>query len=399
MLIKCTACGHSGEVNDSRLPEGRLKATCPSCGHLFFFERQAPAARLSGQPDDAADFMASLEGEAAKGIPQHTVPQFVPPSAPGAKDTRSAGAGLLEHRLTFHGKGGELFVLFLKNAFLSIITLNIYYFWGKTKVRQYIYGQMELLGERFNYHGTGKELFRGAFKAGGILFLLFGVPKLLEEFVHPWFGLLIFIGVFLLRPFVQVTARRYRYSRTEWHGVRFSFRGTIKDGMKLIISGSFLSIISLGFYYPRYYIQKQAFFRENAFFGNAAFKYNGDSKDVFKRILVGQVLSVVTMGLYWFWYKAYLMRYDWEHTSIQSVRFGSDITGGKLFKYHLGNALLLILTMGIGYAWFVKRKTEFWTRYVHMTGEFDFNAIRQSTSGAKASGDDLADALDVDFAF
>ncbi|OGQ52262.1 MAG: hypothetical protein A3J24_02750 [Deltaproteobacteria bacterium RIFCSPLOWO2_02_FULL_53_8] len=306
---------------------------------------------------------------------------------------------MLEHRLTFHGKGRELFILFLKNAFLSIITLNIYYFWGKTKVRQYIYGQMELLGERFNYLGTGKELFRGAFKAGGILFLAIGLPNILSDVVHPAFGVLVFVGIYLLRPFVQVTARRYRYSRTEWHGVRFSFRGTIKDGMRLMIPGSFLSLISLGLYYPRYYVQKQAFFRENAFFGTAAFKYTGDSKDIFRHIVVGLILSVVTLGIYWFWYKAYLMRYDWERTSIQSVRFGSNITGGGLFRYHVGNALLLIFTFGIGYAWYVKRKTEFWTRYVHMTGEFDFNAIRQSANDAKASGDDLADALDVDFAF
>lgn len=402
MIIKCPACGHSGEVDDNKIPEGKLKATCPSCKNLFFFEKQAPDNRLSAQPDDAADFMASLKKDDAKGIPQHAAPQFVPPAAPSAssaKAAKPAPTGLLDHRLTFHGTGGALFSLILKNALLSIVTLNIYYFWGKTKIRQYLYGQMELLGERFNYLGTGKELFKGAFKAGGILFLLIGLPNILSEFIHPAFGFLAFVGIYLLRPFVQVAARRYRYSRTEWHGVRFSFRGTIKDGMKLIISGSFLSLISLGFYYPRYYIQKQAFFRENAFFGNVAFKYTGESKDVFRRIIVGLILSVVTLGLYWFWYRAYLMRYDWEHTSLQSVRFGSDITGGKLLKYHIGNILLLIFTMGVGYPWFVKRRTEFWSRYVHMTGEFDFNTIRQSASDAKASGDDLADALDVDFAF
>lgn len=398
MLIKCPTCGHSGEVDDNIIPEGKVKATCPSCKNVFHFSK--PSAQESvAQPDDAADFLASLKKEAAKGVHQDAAPQFVPPTAPSAKDTKPETSNLLEHSLTFHGKGADLFILFLKNAFLSIITLNIYYFWGKTKIRQYIYGQMELLGERFNYLGTGRELFNGAFKAGGLLFLFIGLPNILSEFVHPAFGVLVFVGIYLLRPFVQVSARRYRYSRTEWHGVRFSFRGTIKEGMKLIIPGSILSIITLGFYYPSYYIKKQAFFREKTFFGTAAFKYTGNSKDVSRHIIVGLYLCIVTLGLYWFWYKAHLMRYDWEHTSIQSVKFGSNITGGKLFSYHLGNAALIIFTLGIGYAWFVKRKTEFWTKYVHLTGKFDFETILQNKDNSKASGDDLADALDVDFAF
>lgn len=323
----------------------------------------------------------------------------MPPASAGGQKAGAQPAGLLQHRLTFHGQGGALFLIYLKNTLFSIITLNIYYFWGKTKVRQYLYGQMELLGERFNYLGTGKELFRGAYRAGGIFFVAFVVPNLLAEFINEAFGFLVFISIFLLRPFVMVAARRYRYSRTEWHGVRFSFRGSIKECLKLFISGSFLSVITLGFYYPRYYIQKQTFFRENTFFGTAVFKYTGESKDVFKRIILGQFLTLITLGVYWFWYRAYLMRYDWEHTSIQSVRFGSEITGGKLLKYHLGNALLLVFTLGIGYAWFIKRRMEFWARYVHMTGEFDFDSIRQTANDAKASGDDLASMLDIDFAF
>jgi len=410
MLLQCPSCGHSAEVEDARIPEGRVKAVCPACEHRFVFTKQTSIEGFAGRHLENPPYLDSLRGEQAHGLAQHAAPKFsltspaegganIPPDASSGKKAGARPAGLLQHRLTFHGQGGSLFVIYLKNMFLSLITLNIYYFWGKTRVRQYLYSQMELLGERFTYLGTGKELFRGAYKAGGIFLVAFVVPNLLSQFVHQAFGILILISIFLLRPFVMVAARRYRYSRTEWHGVRFSFRGSIKEGMKLFISGSFLSVITLGFYYPRYYIQKQAFFREHAFFGTAAFKYTGESKDVFKRMLFGLFLSFITLGIYWFWYKAYLMRYDWEHTSIQSVRFGSEITGGKLLRYHLGNALLLILTMGIGYAWFVKRKTEFWAKYIHMTGEFDFNAIRQTANDAKASGDDLASMMDIDFAF
>ncbi|MBI5561537.1 MAG: zinc-ribbon domain-containing protein [Deltaproteobacteria bacterium] len=388
MLIECPSCHHSGEVDGGGLPYGLLKARCPRCGHGFTFTRRndAPRHPLHGG-------MASALGDAPA---KNTATP--PPAAPPPRPDKPAGGGAARS-LAFHGTGSALLGIYAVNMLLSVITLNIYYFWGKVKLRKYLYGQMELMGERFNYLGTGKELFRGAFKAGAIFFAAFIVPNLLSRFVNPAFGFLVFVNMFLLRPFILVAARRYRMSRTEWHGVRFSFRGTVAEGMKLYISGGFLSVITLGFYYPRHYIAKQAFWRENSFYGSAAFKYDGESKDVFRRMIIGMLLMPATFGIYWFWYRAQLMRYDWGHTSIQSVRFSSSITGGQLFGYHLVNLLIVVFTLGIGYPWFVKRKTEFWTRYVAMTGEFDFDRIRQAPSDAKASGDDLADMLDIDFAF
>ena len=44
------------------------------------------------------------------------------------------------HRLPFqyHGDGGSLFVLLLKNVLLTLITLGIYLPWAKTARRQYL---------------------------------------------------------------------------------------------------------------------------------------------------------------------------------------------------------------------------------------------------------------------
>jgi uncharacterized membrane protein YjgN (DUF898 family) len=45
-------------------------------------------------------------------------------------------------RLIFSGSGGPLFGIFLRNLFLSILTLGIYYFWGKVRARRYILGHV-----------------------------------------------------------------------------------------------------------------------------------------------------------------------------------------------------------------------------------------------------------------
>ena len=45
-----------------------------------------------------------------------------------------------ENPLVYDGKGGQIFQLWLMNFLLKIITLGIYSFWGKTRLRKYIYG-------------------------------------------------------------------------------------------------------------------------------------------------------------------------------------------------------------------------------------------------------------------
>src|SRR5215470_15846849 len=83
-------------------------------------------------------------------------------------------------RATFQGDGPVLFGLYVQNILLSIVTLGIYWFWGKVRIRQYLYGQVALEGGTFSYLGQGKELFIGWLKAiglflvGGVLFLGLG---------------------------------------------------------------------------------------------------------------------------------------------------------------------------------------------------------------------------------
>jgi uncharacterized membrane protein YjgN (DUF898 family) len=38
------------------------------------------------------------------------------------------------HRLSFHGTGGALFGIHIVTLLLSLVTLGIYSFWGRTKV-------------------------------------------------------------------------------------------------------------------------------------------------------------------------------------------------------------------------------------------------------------------------
>lgn len=74
--------------------------------------------------------------------------------------------------VNFDGRIGELYKIFLLNLFLGILTLGIYHFWGKTRVRRYVTSSFSIANDRLEYTGYGSELFWGFIKALIILVVL-----------------------------------------------------------------------------------------------------------------------------------------------------------------------------------------------------------------------------------
>ncbi|MCX6613298.1 MAG: DUF898 family protein, partial [Acidobacteria bacterium] len=73
------------------------------------------------------------------------------------------------NRFVYHGVGTDLFGMRIYHLLLTILTLGVFSFWGKTRVRKYLCSQAEFLGDRFCFHGTGKELFQGWLKGVPLL--------------------------------------------------------------------------------------------------------------------------------------------------------------------------------------------------------------------------------------
>jgi len=74
--------------------------------------------------------------------------------------------------LSFEGNGAELFGILMKNFFLNLLTLGIYYPWAKAKQLRYYYGSSRIHGSDFQFHGTGREMFIGLTKALVVLAVL-----------------------------------------------------------------------------------------------------------------------------------------------------------------------------------------------------------------------------------
>src|SRR6266446_1421486 len=327
---------------------------------------------------------------------------LLPPAMPPGSPPGAEGPDVVR-RPSFHGSGGTLLGIHVVNVLLILVTLGVYYFWAKTRVRRYLFSQTQFEADRFAYHGTAKELLLGFLKAFGVF--LFPIIVLLG--VRDWPGVdanikavaasLASILFFIFTPVAVVGSRRYRLSRTSWRGIRFSFRGKAWNFIRIFIKGSFLTGLTFGLYYPVYLSRRQAFMVSHSYFGNEPFEFDGRGRDLLGNYLLALLLTLPTLGLCWVWFVARKRRFFWNHTRFGAARFRSTVTGGALLGLYVVNGLLLVLTLGLAWPWVRVRNIRFAFRYLALEGPLDLERIQQQAQFASATGEGLAGFLDTGF--
>ena len=164
----------------------------------------------------------------AVGLPPPFEPQPVPShQAPALAPTRPV----------YDGKLSELYGIYLRHLLLMVLTLGWSRFWGRTRIRRYLWNHMAVLGDRFEYRGRGIELMVGFLIVLAILIVWAGVIWAIWHFgLHdravPGVDIinLIFVSIALIGvPLAyvgQYSGLRYKLSRTRWRGIRCAMEGS-----------------------------------------------------------------------------------------------------------------------------------------------------------------------------
>ena len=398
------------------------------------------------QTESTAAGESTLENTREESLPsQSMMPSSLdstgePPLLPSNARAKGSQSNRVRY-LKFWGAGRSLFGVFLTNTFLSLITLGLYSFWGRVRVREYVNSQTSFAGSRFAYHGTGQELLIGWAKALGVFglpyiffsalpFMWKGVPEIVP---HAIAGLLLLVFI----PIAVVGAHRYRLSRTSLRNIRFSFRGRVPDYMKLWLKGSLLSVVTLGFYYPYFENARREFLVTHSYYGNQPFLYDGQGKDLLKifgkasglylltmigigsllGLVVGSlslplakistvmmasgffmaVLPVTALIVPWFYLQAARQRFFWAHTRFGEARFHYPISAWRLFELRLGHLALLLTTLGFTWPWVQIRNLQFMYHFLSLHGPVSFQAIEQEAHDASPTGEALAGFFDAGF--
>jgi uncharacterized membrane protein YjgN (DUF898 family) len=216
--------------------------------------------------------------------------------------TESGAAGespMPGQQFAYDGRLGELYGIFIGNLLLSIVTLGFYRFWGKTRMRRYIWSRVSLSGDAFEYTGTGGELFIG-FLIVVVLFFAASILRTVVDLQSPpdspipdltnlAFGLIVVYLVFVAR----YAAQRYRLTRTLWRGIRGGMTGSAWAwGFKAMLLGV-LTAITLGFAGPWAQMRLLDDRMNNSYFGDAKAELDSSSGPLYIAFLIGIAISVV----------------------------------------------------------------------------------------------------------
>ena len=351
-----------------------------------------------------------------------------------------------------------LLPLALINALLQVLTLGLYRFWAKTKVRRHIWSCVYINGHPLEYTGKGSELFFGAL----LVFLILGLPTGLAISVlsiaygpeHPAVAgvqVLLALLIMILWGAAVYRARRYQLSRTLWRGIRGALVGSTTVYMLTYFGSILARAMTFGWSTPVMNFNLQQQIVSDMRFGDMAFRFKGRAGPLYPRyalcwflMLVGGIALIAVIGIeiaalfgddlnavfsetespqpqdrdfkvgiavasaaalyllylivypmIWALYTARELKLFASFTSIDKARFQLDATSGSLILLSLGNLFLWIFTLGIAAPFIQQRTVRYLCDRMTVEGTVDVDRIMQSLAPVTRTGEGLADAFDV----
>ncbi len=339
---------------------------------------------------------------------------------------------------SFSGQGAELFGIMIVNFIFTILTLGIYHFWGKVKVRKYLWKHANILGSPLEYTGNGLELF--------VSFLIVFAALMLYSFIlnfAPLLGLIAVPALFWAIYFAMYRSIRFRLTRTRWRGIYANLAGSAVKFANNVIFLSIANVVCLGCLTPYITARLYRLVLNNVYWGSMKFSFNGTAKPLYKSFFIGlgvAVLALILFGVFGYgyfiilaagmlhgggygfehavymvmilylaaimvvalgflYYAACKTRWFYDHLSLPGARFTCGLPLSTFISLYVTNALLLLFTLGLGYAWVVTRTIRCLAAAAVYQGQVDEAAIEQNTQAVPKRGDGLLDALDLDVAF
>lgn len=318
---------------------------------------------------------------------------------PGGAPPAAAGGKALQ----FDGRWTELLPIVLVNLLLTIITIGIFRFWARTRVRRYLWSRARLYGEPLEYTGTGLELFVGFVVVFFVvllpLTLIFFAAEMLSQSGRDLAGIFMlfatYLAIFWLIGAAVYRAQRYRMSRTQWRGIRGA---QLERGYRygaIALGFLFLNGFTLGLTAPVAAQTLYGYRMNRRYFGSGRFRFKAPVEAIYPTYFVCWILAVPTLFISLFWYYARYFSHIARHTAFEGLGFTFDIKPGQLFWFWFVNLLIMVFTLTLGSPFVAMRKIRFLAENLQVSGTLDFETIRQTDQAGPSIGEGLAEAFDV----
>ena len=363
------------------------------------------------------------------------MPEHAPGAAPG-------------HRLRYDGRLGDLYRIFFLNLLLTVLTLGIWRFWARTRLRRHVWQHLSLDGQRLEYTGTGGELFRGFLLALLVIVpLLFamGLTQMLAPEAARLASFALYLPAGLLGFAGAFTARRYLLSRTLLNGVAFHLSGSPWRYGAGMLGRMFLSFLTLGLSLPWMAATSLRWTLGETSYGTARFTFTGRGGQLFPWYLLAALLAAIltfaavaafllppilqnaalfqgggrvdlavqdalgkrlmvlmlpvggvfllSLQLAGSLIQAAQWRLTVRSTSLEELRFRSRRGTLRVALFLFGNALLVWLSLGLLWPLAQHRSLRFFADDLLLSGEMSLARVRQAEGYRPGHGEGLADVL------
>ncbi len=302
--------------------------------------------------------------------------------------------------LQYKGKLSKIYEIWLVNLLLTIVTLGIYGFWGRRRMRQYLASQVTLNGNSMEYQGTVAEHVIGTLKFVGLILALHMVfeavfpqpdietmknwqqtsPQLLLEdgefkaylsnqFIYSAVENIFY--VFVIGVFV-FTSRCYRINRVSWQGIYHRLDGSMWQYAFLRLYVLLGKFFTLGLLAPRLDTKWASWTYSRLFFGNqpAHLLPYSPSKELKRTNLITILLAIPTLFASRAWYHAAFYREFLSRITVAGVLVDSSrINGRGLISLLIGNAALQVFTLGLAQPIVIDRSLRWLTENIKFDGE------------------------------
>lgn len=183
--------------------------------------------------------------------------------------------------IIFTGKASEYFGIWIVNLLLSLLTLGIYSAWAKVRRKKYFYNNTLIENVGFDYHAKPMSILKGRI----IAFVLFAL-YLYGKGSSPILAGILVILFFLALPWLIVRGSLFNARNTSHRGLRFDFKGTVNQAIRVYIGLPMLTFFTLGLIWPYIAHEKSQFIMNNHRFGLSQFNMSRVVKQFYKVYLI-----------------------------------------------------------------------------------------------------------------
>lgn len=213
----------------------------------------------------------------------------------------ASAATLRDLPVTLGGGRGALFRLAVRTSVLTILTLGLYRFWMKTRLRRWYWSSVRPGGLPLEYTGEPLEKLLGFLIAVVVLAFYIGLVNLVLVFVSLSFfqGMgaayaVSFAGLLPILFFARYRARRYVVGRTRWRGIRLSMEPAAWGYAWRALAHWAVTILSLGILWPRMTFWLEKYRTDRTRYGALRITQGGHWRALYpaaRHVIIGALLA------------------------------------------------------------------------------------------------------------